>query len=381
MSKLFTPARLVMLTFFIQSAEVNNFYPRIPDLQAKLGIGPADLSLALLGIPIGGFIGTLLVARLIEKLTPRRTIMGGLVAFTLCQFLPGWAWNVPSLAAVLFLMGGTYVAIDIATNVEAARVQDDIGRRIMSTCHGFWSLGQILGIVAGFQFAQYAIDTRWHLLITGIVALPLGLWVAWALPSLDRKAPLTRAPIVSLPSKAMVGLCIFAFGVLLAELTTRNWGAVYLREVIGTSPGIATIAFGSFSLFMAIGRLSGDALTDRFGPVALGRFCAVMAVLGVLVLLGANNIYIATLGFASLGIGVSLGFPLAVTAAAGLGDRAPATNVAALAVIAYIGSIVGPPLVGFVAEGAGLRVGLAAILPLMILSALFAGSLKRRAAS
>lgn len=381
MSRLFTPARLVMLTFFIQSAEVNNFYPRIPDLQAKLGIGPAELSLALLGIPIGGFVGTLLVARLIEKLTPRGTIMVGYVAFTLVQFLPGWAWNVPTLAAVLFLMGGTYVSIDISTNVEAARVQEEGGRRIMSTCHGFWSLGQILGIVLGFQFAQFAVDTRWHLLITGLVALPLGLWVASALPSVPRKAPVERSPIVSLPSRAMVGLCIFAFGVLLAELTTRNWGAVYLREVIGTSPGVATFAFGSFSLAMAIGRLSGDALTDRFGPVALGRFCAVMAVVGVLVLLAASNIYVATIGFAALGIGVSLGFPLAVTAAAGLGDRAPSTNVAALAVIAYIGSIVGPPLVGFVAEGAGLRWGLAAILPLMILSALFGGSLRKRAAS
>jgi MFS family permease len=89
----------------------------------------------------------------------------------------------------------------------------------------------------------------------------------------------------------------------------------------------------------------------------------------------------ATLGFAALGIGVSVGFPLAVTAAAGLGDRAPSVNVAALALIAYVGSIVGPPLVGFIAEGAGLRWGLAAILPLMILSALFGGSLRKRAAS
>lgn len=381
MTKLLTPARLVMLTFFIQSAEVNNFYPRIPDLQAKLGLGPADLAVALLGIPVGGFIGTMLVARIIERLTARGTIMVGFVVFTLVQFLPGWAWNLPSLAVVLFLMGGTYVAIDIATNVEAARVQDEIGRRIMSTCHGFWSLGSMLGAVMGFQFAQFAVDPRWHLLITGIVALPLGLWVASALPALERKAPEARAPMVSLPSKAMIGLCIFAFGVLLAELTTRNWGAVYLRDVIGSSPGVAAIAFGAFSLFMAIGRLSGDALTGRFGPVALGRFCAAMAVIGVLILLVAGNIVVATIGFASLGIGVSVGFPLAVTAAARIGDRAPAVNVAALAVVAYIGSIVGPPLVGFVAQGAGLRWGLAAILPLMVLSALFGGSLKRRAAS
>ncbi|HVY18580.1 MAG TPA: MFS transporter [Bauldia sp.] len=381
MSKLLTPARLAMLTFFIQSAEVNNFYPRIPDIQHHLGIGPADLAVAMLGMPVGGFFGTMIVARLIERLSARGAILIGFCIFTLCQFLPGWAWNVPSLTAVLFLMGGSYVMIDIATNVEVARIQNELGRRIMATCHGFWSLGSMLGAVMGFQFAQFGIDTRWHLLVTGLLFLPLGLLIASALPQVERQAATTRAPVVSLPSKAMIGLCIFTFGVLLAELTTRNWGAVYLREVIGTPPGVAAIAFGSFSLFMAIGRLSGDYLTDRFGPVALGRFCAATAVIGVLVLLTANNIVVATIGFGALGIGVSIGFPLAVTAAAGLGDRAPAVNVAALALIAYIGSIVGPPLVGFVAQGAGLRWGFAAILPLMILSALFGGSLRRRAAS
>jgi MFS family permease len=381
LSKLFTPARLVMLTFFIQSAEVNNFYPRIPDIQQHLGIGPAQLAIAMLGMPVGGFIGTMLVARVIEKLTARGAIMAGYCLFTVCQVLPGWAWSVASLTVVLFLMGGTYVIIDISTNVEAARIQEEGRKRIMATCHGFWSLGSMLGVVMGFQFAEFGIDPRWHLLITGVLILPLGLWVASGLPRIERQVAAERAPMVSLPSKAMIGLCIFAFGVLLAELTTRNWGAVYLREVIGTSPGIAAIAFGSFSLFMAIGRLGGDYLTDRYGPVALGRFCAVMAVIGVGILLVASNIWIATLGFAALGIGVSVGFPLAVTAAAGLGDRPPSVNVASLAVIAYLGSIVGPPLVGFIAQGAGLRWGLAAILPLMALSALFGGSLRKRAAS
>jgi MFS family permease len=382
-SRLFTPTRLVMLTFFIQAAEVNNFYPRIPDIRQHLGIGPAELAIAMLGMPVGGFIGTMVVPRVIERLTARGAIMAGYCIFTLCQFLPGWAWNLASFAAILFLMGGTYVIVDISTNVEAARIQEEGKRRVMSTCHGFWSLGAMLGAVMGFQFAEFGVDPRWHLVVTGLAFLPLGLWVASALPVMERSAPAPaeRVPMVSLPSKAMIGLCIFAFGVLLAELTARNWGAVYLREVIGTSPGTAAIAFGSFPLFMAIGRLGGDYLTDRYGAVALGRFCAVMAVIGVGVLLVASNIWIATLGFAALGIGVSVGFPLAVSAAAELGDRPAAVNVAALAVIAYIGSIVGPPLVGFVAQGAGLRWGLAAILPLMILSALFGGSLRKRAAS
>jgi len=375
-----TPARLVMAAFFIQSAALNSWFPRIPDVQAKLGIGPAELSIALLGMSLGGFITALLVAKLVERLTARRTILLGFVAYCIAQVLPGWAWNVPSLFAVLFIMGATYVVIDLATNVEAARIQDAIGRRIMSTCHGFWSLGSMLGLVIGSAFAQAAVDVRWHLLIVGAVVMPLGIATARALPVFTREAETEAepAPVISLPSVSMIGLCIFAFGVLLAELTTRNWGAVYLRETIGASPAATGVGFAAFSLFMAFGRLFGDRLTDRFGPVTLGRFCSAMAVAGVVILLAANNVLFAVIAFAALGIGVSVGFPLAVTAAAARGDRSPARNVAALALVAYSGSIVGPPLVGFVAESGGLRAGLAAILPLMILSALFAGSLRRR---
>ena len=128
---------------------------------------------------------------------------------------------------------------------------------------------------------------------------------------------------------------------------------------------------------MALGRLAGDRLTDSLGPVALGRFCAFIGVAGMAALAFANGLPMALAGFAALGFGVSVGFPLAVTAAAAHTDRPPAINVASVALIAYSGSLVGPPLVGFVADGAGLRIGLASLLPLMVLSALFAGALGR----
>ncbi len=127
---------------------------------------------------------------------------------------------------------------------------------------------------------------------------------------------------------------------------------------------------------MAAGRLAGDWLTDRFGPVALGRFCAFTAIVGMAALVFANNLPLAFAGFAAIGFGVSVGFPLSVSAAAAVGDRPPALNVASVVLVAYSGSLVGPPLVGFVADGAGLRIGLGALLPLMVLSALFAGALR-----
>jgi MFS family permease len=371
-----------MAAFFVQAVALNNWFPRIPDVQNALGIGPAELSLALLGMPVGGFIATTLAARIVERLTARRTIMAGFCVFGVMSMLPGWAWSVPTLFVALLLMGISYVVMDVATNVEATRIQAAIGRRILSTCHGFWSLGSMLGLVMGAGFAQAGIDTRWHLLIVALVVVPAGVAVAQRMPTFAHalEANAARAPMMSFPTVSMAALCIFAFGVILGELTVRTWGAVYLRDVLGATPAGTGVGYAAFSLGMAIFRLTGDRLADRLGPVLLGRTCAGIAVAGVLAVVFAANLPVAVIGFAFLGVGVSVGFPLAVSAAAAIPERTPAANVASLSLIAYSSTLIGPPLVGFVAESGGLRLGLAAILPLMVLSALFAGSLRRRVA-
>ncbi|HVZ13738.1 MAG TPA: MFS transporter [Bauldia sp.] len=374
-----TSARLVMAVYFAEAVTMGTWFPRIPDVQAALGLGPAQLAIALLGSSTGGFIASMFAPRLIERITPRRAMMLGFLLYCLALELPGWAWDTWSLLAALFIMGTTYVLIDLSMNVEAARIQQATGRRIMSKCHGFWSLGSICGLLVGAMFAGLHTDLRWQAVVVGVVAVPVGALLGKALPVV---APAVRAKVrefpVTLPTPALATLCIFAFGVLLAELTTRNWGAVYLREALGASPALGGIGLAEFSLFMAIGRLSGDRLTERFGPVVLGRGAAALAVVGVGLLLVAHGAIVAAVALAALGLGVSVGYPLTVTAAASRGDRTPARNVASLSAVSYVASVVGPPLVGFVAQSAGLRWGLATILPLMILSALFAGSLRRR---
>jgi MFS family permease len=375
-----TPARLTMALFALQAATSLNWFPRIPDIQHALGLGPAELSIAMLGMPIGGFISMSFAARFVERFSARGVLMAAWPVYCLTFALPGWAWNTASLGAALFLMGATYVVNDLAVNVEATRIQAQIGRRIISRCHGLWSVGSIVGSVSGGAFAQFGVDTRWHLLIVALVMAPAGVALARLLPALPpEKDDGVRKPIVALPSVAMIGLCIFAFGVILAELTTRNWGAVYLRETIGASAAWTGIGYGLFSAFMAGGRLFGDTLTVRYGPVAIGRICGVVSIVGILALVVATGLPLAIFGFAAIGLGISVGFPLAIAAAAGQGDRSPAVNVAALSLVAYSGSLLGPPLVGFIAEGWGLRAGLAAALPVMVVSVLYAGSLGRTA--
>jgi MFS family permease len=250
----------------------------------------------------------------------------------------------------------------------------------MSTCHGFWSIGAMVGALIGAGFAQFAIPTALHLAIIAVIALPISVAIALSLPKSGegRSAAPSGTPF-AMPTVGMLGLCVFAVGAIMVETAARNWSAVFLRDEVHASPGMAGLGFSVFGLFMAGGRLIGDRMADRFGAVAFARACCLCTLVGLLILATAANAAVGFAGLAAAGFGVSVLFPLSVSAAAARGDRPAALNVAALALVAYSGSLAAAPLIGFVAEAAGLRIGIGAVIPAILLSTLLAGELTRRA--
>ena len=383
LSLLVTPARLIMAVFTMHAVVMTNWFPRIPDVQAKLGVGPGDLSTALLGTPIGTVIALTFAGPVIERLTARRTVLFAFILYAAAFTLPGWAWNVPTLFGALFLVGLFLPVVDVAMNVEADRIERAGGRRIMNTCHGFWSVGSIIGGVVGAAFAAAVIEPRWHMLIVSLVSLPIALAAAAALPPATRaRIPDSeRPPRFALPTVGLLGVCVFAFGMMLVESAVLDWSGVYLRSVIGASPGATGLGFGAFAVFMAIGRFLGDGRAERYGPVLIARTCSVVALAGTVALVSAPNLAVAVAGLAAMGLGVSVAVPLAVSAAAGRGDRPAAVNVAALSLVSFGGFLVEPPLVGQVGELGGLRLGMAMIMPAIVASALLSGHVYRKTAS
>jgi MFS family permease len=380
LSAFFTPARLVMAVFFMQAMTLANWVPRIPDVQAKLALTPGELAIALLGMPIGSLLALLASGPLIERITARRTVFLGFFIYLLFLPLVGWAWNLASLFAALFLLGIFSPLVDVAMNVEAARVQETLRRPIMSTCHGFWSIGSMAGALIGSAFANVGIATHWHLLAIAALSIPVAVGAGLALPEIASLPPpggKRRLPF-ALPSLGMIGLVIFVFGAVMGEVAARSWSAVYLRDVILASPGSAGFGYAAFSLFMAGGRFLGDWATVRFGAVRMARVCCTIAVAGMVLIVIGNSLVAVIAGFAALGFGLSLVYPLSATAAAARGDRPAALNVGSLTLGAFAAFMIGPPLTGFIADSWGLRAGLATVIPAVALSALLAGELQRR---
>ncbi|MEQ8697172.1 MAG: MFS transporter [Bauldia litoralis] len=380
----FTPARLIMTIFTLHSFVLTNWFPRIPDMQAKLGVSTGELSLGLLGAAVGTLVALPFAGQIIEWLSPRRSIFIAFVFYCLGYALVGWAWSVPSLFAFLFLGGLFLPVVDVAMNVEADRIEASLGRRIMNTCHGFWSIGSILGGLMGAGFASLEIDIRWHLAIVAVISVPIALTVAARLPRLPARAAegadsgKRRRFSVALPTLALLPLCIFSFGMLLVEAAALDWSSLFMRSVMETTPFGAGIGFAAFTIAMAVGRFLGDWAAGRFGPVAVARTCGVIGLAGLLALVTATVFLQAVVGLAAIGLGVSVAVPLAVSAAASRGDRPASVNVAALSLISFSGFLVEPPLVGYGAEwGGSLRIGLAITMPAIVASILLAGHVRR----
>lgn len=375
------PQRLVMLAFFFQPIAFGSWLPRIPEVQQALGLGPAALAFALLGMPIGTLLTLPFAGPLVGKIGARTAIIVGMVLYSIAASLPVMAPDATWLFIALMLAGSSISFVELGLNVQADLVEKATGKLIMNTSHGCWSLGIMAGSLIGTAFAGFGLAANIAVPLLAAAVLPFALVNARALPHLLDTPPTgnSQKSAWSLPSPALIGICLFVFGITMTEGAMADWSAIFLRDALGGEAGVVGLGYSIFAAFVAAGRFGGDFLKRRFGAVGTAQLCGALAVIGGGLLYLAPSVPVALIGFATIGVGVSVGFPLAVTAAAGVGDRAASANVAVLSFVALTGFLVGPPLIGFVAEQSGIRIGIACLLPALILSLVLANQLKPRA--
>jgi MFS family permease len=376
-----TYQRLIMAVFFLQPIAFGSWLPRIPDIQNQLGLGPAGLALALLGMPIGILLTLPFAGRFVARVGARAILVYGFPLYFAVVALPAFSPNLWTLFITLGLVGIAVSTLELGLNVKADQIEKKTGSMIMSTCHGFWGLGIMVGSLIGAGLAGLQIAPHWSIIIVALVSLPFCVIAARALPNLPEEAAVAdpdAKPALGLPGRALLGICFFTFGITMTEGAVADWSAVFLRSVFEAEPAQAGLGYSLFALTLAAGRFVGDRLKARYGAVALARVCGVFTIIGVLVVTTAPTELVTLIGFAAIGIGASVGFPLAVTAAASLTDRPAASSVAILSFVALIGFLVGPPMIGFIAEHTGLRLGLATLLPMLVVSLLLTGMLQTR---
>lgn len=258
------------------------------------------------------------------------------------------------LVPAVVLLGASNGALDVSMNSHAVQVEKEYGRPIMSSFHAAFSFGGLAGAVIGGLVASAGIKPLVHFsVVSGLCAISALIAYRSLLPA-NTDAGEAGAPAFARPTRALMGLGVISFCVLLGEGAMADWSAVYLDNTLETGPGYAAAGYAAFSLAMVFGRLLGDRVILRLGPARIVRLCASVAAIGLGVALAVGQQYVALLGFACAGIGFSIIFPTALSAAGRTEGMAPGPALAAVSTAGYTGFLVGPPVIGLVAELVGL---------------------------
>jgi len=366
----FAPRRRVFAAFFLYAFAIGGFYPRLAELQRSMRLSESELGIGLIGAACGTLVSLTLAGRLIERVGHRRTLLALLPALPLCYALAAHASGMVALFVCLLPAGVCIGAIELLVNLEADRVEHQGGRRIMNRAHAFWSFGFFGAGLLGALAARLGISPQWQLagmvpLQALLIALLLGGFEAAPHRTGSNAEP---AHHLARPTLAILALVLFSLSALVLEGAGIDWSAIYMRDVFDAAPFIGGLAVATGACAQGAARYVADRFVERHSAWTIARTLLGVLGLGTLLVTVAPAWPVALLGFALMGVGTSVVFPLAMSAAAQRTDRPAATNVAALAQISFVSFLLGPPLLGFVAEHVGIRWTFGVGLPLVILS-------------
>lgn len=416
-------ARVAVAVLFVGNGlTVANVVPWLPEIKAELALTNTAFGLGWAAFPAGGLVLGMAAAPLSARIgsgpTATRCALVGALALPAVAVAPVWA----AFAAALFVVGAADGITDAAMNAHGLRVQRRYGRSIINGFHALWSLGAVIGGLVGAAAVGLGVPRLLHLsAVAASLTVALLSTARWLLPGRDGAeeheegtgpthdrvagersvgagtgdgreaagfqasdgqpaAPGARRGVAQALRTAP--LLLLGFAALPAmsgaiEDTAASWSAIHLRETLGAAPFAAGLGFVAAQAMMVVGRLAGDRVVDRFSPARVARTGSVLAAAGMLAVAAAPGPSAAIAGFALAGIGAATLFPLGMAAAGEIPGVASADGVAIVSWVARLSFLAVPPLVGVVADAAGLRWGMALIVGCALVAAALSGLLDR----
>lgn len=366
-------ALAIGLVFASDSILFGSWVAHIPYVKAKLHLSDSELGLLLFAMPAGLLLMNPLTGWIVARLGEARACFWSAIGLTVAICIPLNAPNPAVLAIGLFLLGLNGALINVAMNTLATNLERARGIVIMSSCHGMWSLGGLLGSgIAGAVIAGHVSPPVHVMVMAGFILLLTFVLqpTLTQIPSTsqDKSGGKTGSSFVR-PNRDLLLMILIGLALAMGEGAAFDWSAVYLRETLGASSQVAALGFASFSLTMTGFRFLGDAIIPKIGAKRWLQIGGVLAASGLLFAILLPYPPTALLGFALLGAGCSLGAPILYAAALRVPGIPPAAGLATFATFSFIGFLAGPPIIGFVAEGFGLYYGLGFVAVMLLISA------------
>jgi MFS family permease len=371
------PEQRVYGGFFVYSFCMGSLPPRLPDLQRMMQIEEGALGFGLIGAAAGTLVSLSFFGPILERIGYRRSILTLIPLLALLYAIASFAGGPLAFFLLLFPVGIVIGGIEIILNLEADRTEHMIGHRIMNRAHAFWSFGFFSAGIISALVAQSGLSPQIHLfLMVPLVIVGVALILGRFDPAPHRTGTSDeKPPQFAVPTMAIMVLVAVTLSAMIMEGAGIDWAAIYMRDVFAVSPFLSGFAVALGAGAQAVTRFFADPFVERYSPTAVSRVLLGVLGVGVLLVFFASSDWLALVGFALMGVGTSVIFPLAMSAAAQLTDRPAPTNVASLAQISFVAFLLGPPLLGYVAEHFGIRWSFGVGLPLVILSIVCAGAL------
>lgn len=378
----------IFAVFLSSGLSITTWASRVPDIKAALGLNNGEVGMVLLCMGLASIVGISTGPLVMARTGARRGMLGMMFMYAVGITLVGVGADVfasvPVVLIGMALFGYGNGCVDVMMNVEAAAIEQQMRKTILPVFHGFFSIGTVLGAGAGALAAHLRVNVAGHAIVIGISIAVLAVLCYLRVP--DRAAALDPEPGQQRPWRERMHtafeawreprtylLGVVVLGMAFAEGGANDWIALGTEQGHKFASGTGALSLAVFSVGMTVVRLFGGGLVDRLGRVTMLRVLAVVAASGIVLFVLGPNLPLVLIGAGLWGVGVALGFPLGIAAAADDPAKA-AARVSATATIGYIAFLAGPPALGIISEHIGLLNTLFILVALVVASGLFSAS-------
>jgi len=319
----------------------------IPTVKEDLGIDKATLGIALFFLSLGVFTVFPVASKIINKIGVGKATWFGVLLLCISALFPLMASSFLTLAIALFFFGTTNGFLDISMNTLVTEIEKEDRQNFMSASHGFFSLG---GVIAGL--GSFLILVFQNRVLHMVMAVTLVIVVSFIFHKQYKNiiaAPIEKAPFSFKNFKPLILLGLVSFVVMGSEGAIVDWSGLFLKEISLAPEAIWGAGFLGFQIMMTLGRFLGDAISSRIGSIKIVAFGASIALIGYLLVL-TSNMYLAIAGFALTGLGFSVIIPELFRIGGNVNGVESSQGVAFIAGTGYSGFLLGPVILGFLAE-------------------------------
>ncbi|MGP6170387.1 MFS transporter [Microbacterium sp. A204] len=380
----------VALLFLTNGALFANILPRYPEIKASLGLDAAAYGLAIAAFPAGAIIAGLAAAMFIRRFGSAKVAVAGTIITSLGILAAGLSPHVLLFALGLLIGGAADAITDVAQNAHGLRVQRGYGRSIINSFHATWSIGAVLGGSMAAVAIATGLPIGIHLIISAVIFCVVSLIaLRLCLPGRDRETDEEAiaggeevgGALQRITAKTVIvitALVLISIAGALVEDAGMSWATLYLGSSLGAPAALAATGYIALVGAQFIGRIVGDSLTDRFGQRAVAIFGGLIASVGMGLALAFPSIPGTIIGFAAAGYGVATLIPAAMQVADDLPGLKHGAGLTIVSWLLRLGFLFSPPIVGLVADNAGLRAGLLVVPIAGVVAVLFAWALQGR---